>query len=77
MTDSESPFERFAMELVFEIAQLALGTPPMEPALFEGRYAGGVVASIFEALERVEEVPSNRLATEYADDPAHACLAPG
>ena len=65
------PLERLALQLGFEIAQLALGAPARQPAAFQRRDAGGVIAAIFEALERIDELHRDRLTAENADNSAH------
>ena len=71
------PFERLAAQPAFEIAQLAFGAPAREVAVLERGDAGGIVAAIFEALERIDELHRDRLAPENADNPAHdAAVSP-
>ena len=60
------------VEALFQILQLALGAPARQVAAFQRRDAGGIVAAIFEALERLDHFLGDRLAPEYPDDPAHA-----
>ncbi len=55
VADADGAGERLARELGFEIAQLAFGAAAREVAVFERGDARGVVAAIFEALERVDE----------------------
>ena len=38
--------------------------------------AGGIVAAILEALERIDHQGSDRLASHYADDPTHVRVVP-
>ena len=59
-------------ELGLEIAQLALGAPARQPAAFQRGDAGGVIAAIFQALERIDQLRRDRLAAENADNSAHA-----
>ena len=42
-----------------------------ERAVVQGGDAGGVVAAIFEALERLDQMAGDRLASDDSDDPAH------
>ena len=79
MPDADRAGERLARELGFEIAQLALGAPARELAVFERGDAGGIVAAVFEPLERIDEraatgsrprmptIPHMRATASYAD----------
>ena len=58
--------------LALEIAQLALGTAAGQLSVFQGGDAGGVIAAVFEPLERVDERARDRLTPENAHDSAHA-----
>ena len=60
---------------LFEIAQFALGAPPRQRAPLQRRHARAVVAAIFEAPERVDDIASDRLVTENADDSAHGSFS--
>ena len=71
MADADDAHERLRAQLGLEVAQLALGAPAREPARLQGGDAGGVVAAIFEALERVDQLLRHRLVSENADDAAH------
>src|SRR5258708_14691298 len=71
MADADHALERVLAQLGFEIAQLALRAAARQPALLQGGDAGGVVAAIFEALERIDQLLRHRLASENADDTAH------
>ena len=51
--------------------ELAFGAAAAELAVIEGGDAGGVIAAVFEALERIDQVGRDRLAPENSDDPAH------
>ena len=65
------PLQRLAVQLGFEIAQLAFGAPARQLAAFQRRDAGGIVAAIFEPLERIDQLRRDRLAAENADNSAH------
>ena len=58
VTDADQAVERLAGEAYFEILELALGAAAAEPATFERRDAGGIIAAIFEPLQR--SLPSAR-----------------
>ena len=51
--------------------QFALGAAAAELAVIERGDAGGVVAAVFEALERIDQMAGDRFAPENSDDPAH------
>ena len=66
------PAERLARELGFEIAQLALGTPAAELTAIQSGDAGGIIAPIFEPLERIDQRGGDRVTAENAHNSAHA-----
>ena len=45
-------------------------------AVFERGDAGGIIAAIFEPLQRVDEQPRDRTAPENADNAAHDLCLP-
>ena len=71
-----SPMQRLALEPLLEIAQLAFGAPPAELAVLDGGDAGRIVAAIFQPLQRVDQLFSNRTFAEDANDAAHRPLLP-
>ena len=76
VADADRALERLARELAFEVAQLAFGAPAREVPAFERGDAGRVIAAVFEALERIDELHRHRLTAENADNPAHGAAAP-
>src|SRR5581483_11808382 len=76
VADAARAVERLALQSRFEIAQLAFRAPAREMATFERGDAGRVIAAVFEPLERVDELCRHRLASENADNAAHAAVAP-
>src|SRR5690606_36529449 len=54
-----------------EIGQLALGAAPLDAAVDQRGDAGAVVAAVLQALERVEQEWSGRLAAENANNATH------
>ena len=76
MTDPDRALERIAVELGLKVAQLALGAPPRQAAAFERRDTCGVVAAIFEAPERIDELYRDRLTAEDADNSTHPARFP-
>ncbi len=71
VADADGAGERFARQPGFEIFQFALGAPAHELAGFERGDTGGIVAAIFEALERIDELRRRRLLPDHSDDAAH------
>ena len=65
------PPQRFALEPRFQRAQLAFGAPAPEHTVVERGDTRGIVAAIFKALERIDQLTGNRLAAQNSDDPAH------
>ena len=65
------PDERLARELQFQILELALGAPSRQGAVLERGDAGGIVAAVFEALERVDQLRCDRLTADDSDNAAH------
>ena len=59
-----------------EVRELALGAAALELAALERRDAGGIVAAIFEPLERIDQLLRHRGASQNADDAAHAVKYP-
>jgi hypothetical protein len=76
MTDADGAVQRFLGEARFQIAQLALGTPPRQRAPFQRGDARGIVAAVFESLQRIDELPRHRLTTENPNDPAQIRQSP-
>ena len=76
VADADRAGERLAVQPRLEVAQLALGAPARQRAALERGDAGGIVAAIFEALERVDELPRHRLTAENPDNPAHSAPIP-
>src|SRR4249920_2583275 len=63
--------ERFTLEACLKRAKLAFGTPTAEHTMVECGDARGIVAAVFEALERIDQLARDRLAPQNSDDPAH------
>ncbi|OIQ67069.1 hypothetical protein GALL_513580 [mine drainage metagenome] len=63
--------ERFGSQSRLEILELAFGTAAFEMVALERRDAGGIVAAIFQALERIHQLLCDRTSPENADNAAH------
>ena len=72
VADADRAIERLAREFLFQISELALGAPAREHAVLEGGDAGGIIAAVFEALERIDQQRRDRLAADDSDNAAHA-----
>jgi len=72
MADASVAGERLTRELRFEVVQLALGSSARKLSAFQGGDAGGVIAPVFEPLERVDKRTRDRLPPENAHNSAHA-----
>src|SRR5262249_45558460 len=72
VADADGAGERLTREAGFEIAQLALGPPADELPAFQRGDTGGIVAPVFEPLERIDKQARDRLTPENANNSAHA-----
>ena len=66
------PASGSARSRVFEVLQLAFGAAALEMVAFQRGDARGIVAAIFEPLERIHQLLRDRTAPENADNAAHA-----
>ena len=71
VADSDRPAERRGRKFGFKVLELALGAPALEQAVLERRHAGGIVAAIFEPLQRIDNRARDGAAPQNADNPAH------
>src|SRR5215471_2136150 len=71
MTNSDRAFQRFTLEPCFERTQLAFSAAAAEHALLKRGHARRVIAAVFEALERIDQLAGDRRVSENSDDPAH------
>ena len=76
VADADRAGERLAGEPLLQVLELALGAPARQRAALQRRDAGGVVAAIFQALERIDELARDRLTPENSNDPAQSGLYP-
>ena len=77
MPDAGMALERRILQSGFKIFELAFGAAAFEVIAFQRRNARGIIAAIFEALERIHQLFGDRSAPENADDAAHAvCIPP-
>ena len=50
VADADRAAERRRGKFRLQVLELALGAPPLQPAVLERRHAGGIVAAVFEPL---------------------------
>jgi hypothetical protein len=72
MPDPGVPLQRFGLQPLFEILQLALGAAAREVVAFQRGDARGIIAAIFKTFERIHQQLRDRSASENADNAAHA-----
>src|SRR5262249_47268484 len=71
MADAANAFQWMLGQKLLQVAQLALGAPAREDAVFQGSDAGRIIAAIFEPFERIDQPADGRFFPEYANDSAH------
>ena len=71
VADADIAGERLAFQALLQRLQLAFGAPAPERAVIQGGDAGGIIAAVFEALERFDQMAGDRLTPDNSDDPAH------
>ena len=72
VADADGSQQRLAGEPRFQILELALGAPPRQHAVLERGDARGIIAAVFEALERIDQLRRSCLLADDSDNPAHA-----
>ena len=72
VADADSSQQRLAGEPLLQILELALGTPPRQHAVLQRRDARRIIAAVFEALERIDQLRRSWLLADDPDDAAHA-----
>src|SRR6185295_11276141 len=76
MADASGAGQRRLPEPALEILQLAFRPQAGEPTAFEGGDTGGIIAAIFQPLERIDERLGHRRTSENTDDPTHYSFTP-
>src|SRR3954462_5245847 len=71
VSDPDQALERLLLQPVFKITEFAFGAAAREMAILQRGHARGIIAPVFEPLERVDQLHCHRLAAEHADNPAH------
>ena len=72
VSDAGMAGERFCLQPRFEVFQFAFGAAALEMLALQRRNASGIVAAIFESLERIHDLVRDRTAPQNADNAAHA-----
>ena len=71
VADADRPAKRRGRKLRLQVLEFALGAPPRELAVLERRHAGGIVAAIFEPLQRIDNRAGDRSGPENPDNSTH------
>jgi hypothetical protein len=71
MADAYVAGEWLLLEPLLQRGELALGASAPEHSMINRGNARGVIAAVFEALERFDQMAGDRLASNDSDDPAH------
>ena len=74
--DADMAVERFGIEALFQVFQLALGAAAREAVAFQRGDACGIVAAIFKPLEQIDQLLRDRSTSQNADNAAHAVQYP-
>ena len=72
VADAGMAGERLGLQSRLEILQLAFGAAALEMVAFQRGDACGIVAAIFQPLERIHQLLRDRTAPQNADNAAHA-----
>ena len=71
VADADRAAERRCGKFRLEVLELAFGAPPVQPAVLERRHAGGIIAAIFEPLQRSDNRARDRPGPENPDNSTH------
>ena len=77
VADADRAVERAVVQPPLQIDELALRAPAIEPGIRQRRDAGGIIAAIFEALERVHDQGGDRARAHDSNDTAHIRTSSG
>ena len=75
VADADRAAERRSGEFRLQVPELALGAPPLDTAVFERRDAGGIVAAVFEPLQRIDDQARDRPRPENPDNSTHVKIS--
>src|SRR5579863_2553458 len=71
VTDADRALHRLALQPGREICQLALGPPPLDAAVDQGRDPGRIIAAVFQAPQPLDQLGRDRFPRNNPDDAAH------
>ena len=71
VADANRAAERRRGQLRFEVPELAFGAAPVQPAVLDRRHPGGIIAAIFEPLQRGDNRARDRFSPENPDNSTH------
>ena len=71
VADADRAAQRRRGKFRLEVLEFALGAPPLQPAVLERRQAGGIVAAVFESLQRIDNRARDWPRPEDSDNPTH------
>src|ERR1700716_4022180 len=72
VSDAGMTGERLGLQPRFEVLQFAFGAAALEMVALQRRDPCGIIAAIFQPLERIHQLLRDRTASENADNAAHA-----
>jgi bifunctional UDP-N-acetylglucosamine pyrophosphorylase/glucosamine-1-phosphate N-acetyltransferase len=71
LADADGAGERLVVQALFQVLQFAFGAAARELAALQRGDARGIIATIFEPLQRIDQLSGDGLAAEYPNDPTH------
>src|SRR3546814_6160609 len=71
VADADRARQRAFADPAFQVDELALGAPPLDPAVHQGRDARRIVAAIFQPLQPFDQQRRCLLPADDSDDAAH------
>ena len=71
VADADRAVQRLVLQPALEIDQLAFGAAAAKLAMLDGRDAGGIIAAIFEPLQRIDEERRDRRLADDSNNSAH------
>ena len=74
VADADRAAKRRRGEFRLQVPELAFGAPPLQPAVLESRHAGGIIAAVFEPLQRVDDGACDGPRPENPDNSTHPTI---
>src|SRR5665213_3624159 len=72
VADADIAAKRIALEPLRQRGKLALGAASPKMDVVKRGNTGGIVAAIFETLERIDQMSGDRFGPDNSYDPAHS-----